>query len=250
METLREKYQAIARTLANHYGTPVWEKRLSPVDELVDCILSQSTTDTNRDRAFAQLKARFPAWEEVRDAPVEDVIEAIRAAGLSRQKGPRIQDALRFIERERGAITLDFLNDMPLAEAKAWLTNIHGVGPKTAAIVLCFAFNRPAFPVDTHVHRVAGRLGLIAPRMSADRAHEELEALIAPETYYAAHLNLIEHGRQICQARRPLCERCPVSAWCDYYQQTRQAGAAMARTGRKARRRKSRARHETADGQR
>lgn len=255
METLRQKYHAIAQALADLYGTPVWEQRLSPVDELVDCILSQSTTDTNRDRAFAQLKARFPTWEAVRDAPVEDVIEAIRAAGLSAQKGPRIQEALRHIERERGAITLDFLDALPMAEAKAWLTRIHGVGPKTAAIVLCFAFNRPAFPVDTHVHRVAGRLGLIGPKTSADRAHDELEALVPPETYYAAHLNLIAHGRQVCQARRPLCERCPLTEWCDFYQQTvKPGGGAAGRKGIRNTSRRgnsaSRVRAKTTDGQR
>jgi endonuclease-3 len=148
------------------------------------------------------------------------VIETIRLAGLAHQKGPRIQEALRYIERERGAITLDFLAEMDVDAAKAWLTGINGVGPKTAAIVLCFAFNKPAFPVDTHVHRVTQRLGLIGPKTTAEQAHAVLESIIPPSNYYAGHLNLIRHGREICQARRPLCERCLLTAWCDYYRNT------------------------------
>lgn len=213
----KAKYRAIAPILEEVYGRPVWSPRLPPVDELIDCILSQSTSDTNRDRAFALLKARFPTWEAVRDAPTEDVIEAIHPAGLANQKGPRIQDTLRYIEMQRGAITLDFLADMDVADAKRWLTAIKGIGPKTAAIVLCFAFGKPAFPVDTHVHRVTGRLGLIAPKTTADQAHEVLEAIIPPADYYPAHLNLIAHGRSVCQARRPLCEQCPLTTYCDFY---------------------------------
>ncbi len=229
MRSLKAKYKAVARLLAEQYGTPVWHKTYPPVDELIDCILSQSTTDTNRDRAFAALKARYPTWEAVRDAPPDEVIDTIRLAGLAHQKGPRIQEALRHIERERGAITLDFLADMDVDAAKKWLTGIHGVGPKTAAIVLCFAFNKPAFPVDTHVHRVAQRLGLIGPKTTAEQAHTALEAIIPPEGYYAGHLNLIRHGRETCQARRPLCERCPLTAWCDYYQET---GRGVSPTGK------------------
>ena len=119
---------------------------------------------------------------------------------------------------ERGELTLDFLADMEVEAAKAWLTQINGVGPKTAAIILLFTFGKPAFPVDTHVHRVTRRLGLIGPKTSAERAHIELEAIIPPEDYYPAHLNIIRLGREICQARRPRCEECPLTAYCDYYQ--------------------------------
>lgn len=219
-DKLRQKYQAIAATLTETFGTPHWSYRYPPVDELVDCILSQSTTDANRDRGFAALKATFPTWEAVRDAAPETVVNTIRPAGLANQKGPRIQNALRYITEQRGAITLDFLADLPVSEAKAWLTNIDGIGPKTAAIVLCFAFAKPAFPVDTHIHRVAGRLGLIGPKVSAEQAHDRLEALIPPETYYPAHLNLIQLGRTICRANRPQCERCPLTAHCDYFAKT------------------------------
>jgi len=217
----RRQYERVAELLTELYGYPTWRPGQVPVDELVDTILSQNTNDTNRDRAFQLLRARFPTWEAVRDAPQEEVIAAVRAAGLANQKGPRIQAALRLLTEQRGAITLDFLRDMEVSEAKAWLTSIHGIGPKTAAIILLFGFGKPAFPVDTHVHRVTQRLGLIDPTTNAERAHEELEAIIPPEDYLPAHLNLIRHGRQICHARRPACEICPLTAYCEYYQQRR-----------------------------
>ncbi len=146
----------------------------------MDCILSQSTTDANRDRAFALLKGRFPTWEAVRDADAEAVIDTIRPAGLANQKGPRIQEVLRYITQERGQLNIDFLGDLPIEEAKAWLTAMNGVGPKTAAIVLCFAFNRPAFPVDTHIHRLGQRIGFLPEGISADKAHPVMESIVPP----------------------------------------------------------------------
>lgn len=230
---LRAKYQHIAAALADLYGYPAWRQRLPPVDELVDCILSQSTSDINRDKAFALLKGRFPSWEAVRDAPVEQVIDTIRPAGLANQKGPRIQEVLREITRQRGSITLAFLEPMSVDDARGWLTSLNGVGPKTAAIVLLFAMNKPAFPVDTHVHRVSQRLGLIGAKVNAEQAHPLMEAIVPPDRYYQAHLNIIEHGRKVCQARRPLCEPCPLTAWCDYYQHTVKPTASTAGSGRK-----------------
>jgi endonuclease-3 len=215
----RAKYPPVAQLLRELYGYPEWRKSYPPLDELVDCILSQSTTDANRDRAFARLRERFPTWEAVRDAPVEDIIDAIRPAGLAMQKAPRIQEVLRRISAERGALEIDFLETLDIEEARAWLTSLDGVGPKTAAIVLCFGFNRAAFPVDTHVHRVGQRLGFIPAKMNAERAHSFMESVVPPEDYYPFHLNVIRHGREICQARRPQCERCPLTAHCDYYQQ-------------------------------
>ncbi len=203
--------------LSNHYGAPTWRQNLSPVAELVSTILSQNTNDTNRDRGFDRLRERFPTWEEVRDAPQEEVIEAIRVAGLANQKGPRIQNALREITTERGAIELDFLQEMPRAEASEWLQNLEGVGPKTAAIVLLFALNKPAFPVDTHVHRVTGRVGLRPPKMSAKKAHTYLEEQFPEAAYYAVHLNIIKLGREICRARKPRCSECPLREICEYY---------------------------------
>lgn len=213
----KAKYAPVSAALRELFGYPTWRRAYPPVDELIDCILSQSTTDANRDRAFAALRAAFPTWEAVRDAPEAEVIAAIKPAGLSNQKGPRIQAVLREITAQRGEINIDFLGDLPIEEAKAWLTAMHGVGPKTAAIVLCFAFNRPAFPVDTHVHRVGQRIGFLPEGISADKAHDVMEAIIPPEDYYAFHLNLIRLGREICNARSPHCERCPLTTSCDYY---------------------------------
>ena len=214
----REKYAAVYGILNGMFGRPVWRSHGPPLDELVGTILSQATADVNTARAYAGLTARFPDWEAVMNAPVDEVKAAIRPAGLSNMKAPRIQNALRHIHRERGQLSLDFLADLPLDEALAWLTRIEGVGPKTAAIVMLFSLGRPAFPVDTHVHRISLRLGLIPPRTNADKAHDLLAALGAPDTYYAMHINLIRHGREICVARNPRCHICPLQEWCDYYQ--------------------------------
>jgi len=213
-----EKYATVFRVLNEVYGRPLWRSHGPPLDELVSTILSQNTADVNTERAYAGLTARFPDWPSVMDAPPEAVVAAIRTAGLAYIKGPRIQNALRHILRERGELSLDFLADMPLPEAMAWLMAIDGVGPKTASIVMLFALGRPAFPVDTHVHRVSGRLGLIPPGMNAGKAHGLLAELGPPDTYYAMHINLIRHGREICRARVPQCQICPLQDWCDYYQ--------------------------------
>lgn len=205
----------VSRLLA-FYGSPTWRDPLPPVDELVSTILSQNTNDRNRDQAFDKLKAAFPTWEAVRDAPVEQVIEAIRIAGLANQKGPRIQAVLRQITEERGSLDLSFLAELPLEEAREWLLRFKGVGRKTAAIVLQFSLGRPAFPVDTHIYRVSGRLGLRPQGISLEQAHDLLEASMSPEEYYAAHLNLIRLGREICHARNPECGKCPLNDICDY----------------------------------
>jgi endonuclease-3 len=215
---LRLKYQRIYELLKREYGEPEWRQHLPPVDELVSTILSQSTSDSNRDKGFYALKERYPNWELVIDAPVEDIRDTIRTAGLANQKAPRIQNALRRVREESGEISLDFLNDMSHDEAMAWLVALPGVGPKTASIVLLFAFGRPAFPVDTHVHRLTKRLGLIGPKVSANKAHGLLESMGDADTYYAYHLNLIRHGRQVCQARNPRCAECFLQKECDYYQ--------------------------------
>ena len=151
----------------------------------------------------------------MRDASTAQVIAAIKPAGLANQKGPRIQQVLKRITAERGELDIRFLGDLPVAEGKAWLTSLDGVGPKTASIVLLFALGKPAFPVDTHVHRVTGRLGLIPPKTSAEKAHEILEELVPPEWYHPFHLNVIEHGRQVCKAQRPLCAQCVLQKQCD-----------------------------------
>lgn len=214
---LKRKALEIHHRLIDEYGEPQWHPGRDPVASLVSTIISQNTNDTNRDVAYARLRERFPTWEQVRDAPADELIEAIRPAGLAPTKGPRIQEALRAITRERGEITLDFLAELPPDQAKAWLSRLNGVGPKTAAIVLLFALGMPAFPVDTHIHRVSRRLGLIGSRTSREQAHTILEKMMPPDTFYAFHLNLIAHGRRICHARRPRCGVCPLQDLCDYY---------------------------------
>lgn len=214
----RAHYRTVADLLRENYGYPDWRPHLPPVDELVSTILSQSTTDGNRDRGFYALKARYADWEAVRDADLAELEDVIRPAGLAGQKAPRIQNALRYVSETVGSLTLDFLADMPIEEAKAWLTTIDGIGPKTAAIILLFCFNRPAFPVDTHVHRVTQRLGIVGAKMNADKAHILIEALAEPEDYYADHLNFIRHGREICQARSPKCGVCFLREQCQFYQ--------------------------------
>ncbi len=220
MKNLKTRALKIHKTLLKAFGEPIWRNPLPAVDELVSTILSQNTNDLNRDRAFNSLRAKFPTWEAVRDAKEEDVIQAIRPAGLANQKGPRMQKVLRAITEERGSLHLGFLGDLPVEEARAWLTKFNGVGPKTAAIVLCFSLNMPAFPVDTHIYRVTGRLGLRPEGMSVERAHPYLESIFPPETYYAAHLNLIRLGREVCKARKPNCPRCPIINLCDYKEKT------------------------------
>lgn len=214
---LEQRVLAIHLRLIEEFGQPTWRNPLPPVDELVSTILSQNTNDINRDRAFESIRKRFSTWEEVRDAPVEQVIDAIRVAGLANQKGPRLQDALRSITAQRGSLELDFLADLTTGEAHDWLTSFKGVGPKTAAIVLLFSLGKPAFPVDTHIYRVSGRLGIRPQKMNVEQAHVHLSKLFPSDTYYAAHLNLIRLGREICQARRPNCPVCPLTDLCDYY---------------------------------
>jgi endonuclease-3 len=220
MKKLQPRAIKIHEKLLEVFGEPVWRNPLPAIDELVSTILSQNTNDVNRDRAFDALRAKFPAWEAVRDAKEKDVIAAIRPAGLANQKGPRIQKVLHEITKERGSLDLDFLADLPTEEARDWLTKFNGVGPKTAAIVLCFSLGKPAFPVDTHVYRVTGRLGLRPEKMTVEQAHQHLEAVFPPETYYAAHLNIIRLGREICNARKPRCPQCPVNRLCEYRDKT------------------------------
>ncbi|HNB88330.1 MAG TPA: endonuclease III, partial [Anaerolineales bacterium] len=210
MKNPKERALLIHQTLLTAFGEPIWRNPLPAIDELVSTILSQNTNDINRDRAFDALRAKFPTWESVRDAKAEDVIAAIKPAGLANQKGPRIQQVLRAITEERGSLNLDFLAGLPIEEARSWLTKFNGVGPKTAAIVLCFSLNMPAFPVDTHVYRVTGRIGLRPEKMTVEQAHPHLESVLPPETYYAAHLNIIRLGREICHARKPNCPQCPI----------------------------------------
>jgi endonuclease-3 len=208
----------IVDRLSALYGEPVWRPHGDPMTELVLTILSQNTSDTNSGRAFMQLKQRFPSWDSVMDAPSSQLEAAIAVGGLAKQKAPRIQASLRAVYEARGGWELEFLRYLPLDEAKGWLRGLSGVGPKTAACVLMFALGRPALPVDTHVHRVAQRLGLVPAKASAEKAHDILEAMLPPDKVYPFHISLIKHGRRLCRAQRPLCDECPLLEGCPYGQ--------------------------------
>jgi endonuclease-3 len=211
----RRRVRAIRDRLRAAYGRPVLTPHLAPVDELVLTVLSQNTNDRNRDVAYARLRERFPGgWPEVREAPVEEVEEAIRPGGLSNTKSTRIQEMLRSI----GDDDLSWLGDASLDHARAYLTALPGVGRKTAACVLLFSLARPDVPVDTHVFRVGGRLGLIRPGASFDEAHDELTRLAGGEAddAYELHVALIRHGRRTCGARAPRCGECPLLSICPY----------------------------------
>ena len=213
----KAKYTPIAEALTQVYGELDWSRNQDGMDELVSCILSQSTNDTNRDRAFARLKSHYESWEAVRISDLDELVEVIRPAGLANQKAPRIQDVLAAIYQTAGEYSIDFLDQMSIDVAKDWLVSLKGIGPKTAAIVLCFAYGRPAFPVDTHIYRVSKRIGFLPEKLSANDAHPVMEAMVPATDYYQFHIQLIQHGRDTCHARKPSCELCCISAHCDYF---------------------------------
>ncbi|TMK46375.1 MAG: endonuclease III [Actinobacteria bacterium] len=208
------RVRAIHRRLLKHFGSLEPPRRSDPLEELVLTVLSQNTSDVNSFRAYQSLRARFPTWEALARARPSEVAAAIRSGGLSNVKAPRLLAILRAIEEREGHLDLSFLRAATDAEARDYLTSLPGVGPKTAAVVLAFSLDRPAFPVDTHVHRVAGRLGLLPSKASAARAHDILEAITPPDIRVAMHVGLIRLGRDICKPGRPRCEVCPLADLC------------------------------------
>lgn len=204
------------RRLRARQGAFSPKPRLPVIDEIIATVLSQHTSDVNSERAFRRLKQRFPAWEQVLHAPAGEVADAIRCGGIADQKARRIQQILAAIDDREGRIDLARLDDLGDAEAEAYLRSLPGVGPKTAACVLVFSMGRAAFPVDTHVHRVAARLGWIAAGTSADRAHQLLAPRVPPDIRYDLHLALITHGRTVCRAQRPRCDECVLRDLCAY----------------------------------
>ena len=227
--------------LAGIYGHPEWVRRLDPTSELVLTILTQNTADTNAEVAFERLRAFYPSglppeqhhpgegwggrglkdgaspdWTRVEFAPIEELMDVIRPAGIATQKGPRIQASLRKIREERGDHSLEFLGDMTALEARDWLTGVNGIGKKTASVVLLFCFGLPLVPIDRHVERVMKRVGLLPPKVLDDPAHDMVLALIAPERAYESHVNLIRHGRLVCHARNPAHELCPLRDRCRF----------------------------------
>jgi len=222
---LRRKARQVDRILTKLYGRQQVELEDDPLDTLVETILSQNTTDLNSHKAFCELKRAYPSWDRMKGQSPAKVAAIIRSGGLAGIKAKRILDALEFIERETGALDLGFLKDMTPAEVDAWLARIKGVGPKTRSIVMLFSLDMPTFPVDTHIHRVARRLGLIGSRTSRERAQDEMARLVPSREFYNFHINIIEHGRAVCKARRPRCGACAVTGLCDYYSSQRKAQA-------------------------
>ena len=213
---LEDKASRVHASLIDHYGFPEPKPTLDPLSELVMTILSQNTADVNSHRAYRSLRQRFADWEQVLAADTAQVVEAIRIGGLANIKAPRIQRILRELKEERGALDLGFLSDLPLQEARDYLNGLPGVGPKTTACVLLFSLHRPSLPVDTHVHRVAKRIGLVPPKATAEKTNVLLEKLLPAEAYYPFHLNVIRLGRTLCKSSRRQCQTCPLLVECDF----------------------------------
>ncbi|SVA90597.1 uncharacterized protein METZ01_LOCUS143451 [marine metagenome] len=207
----------IAKTIemmTEQYGPFSQEPRLPPTDEMVFTILSQHTSDTNSSRAYRRLMERFVTLNEVATADIAEIEKAIAPGGLAKIKAPRIKEVLNRILELNGSLDLSFLREMPLNDAKAWLRQLPGIGPKSAGIVLSFSLGMPAMAIDTHIHRVSQRLGVIGPKVSADKAHDILEEKVEPEEVFNFHVSYINHGRQVCRAQRPLCPECVVGGLC------------------------------------
>jgi endonuclease III len=229
--------------LTGIYGRQVWRRRLDPTSELILTILTQNSADINAEKAFVALRAAYPSqgavavhepgagwggeglppgappdWDAVESAPLAELIDVIRPGGLAPTKAPRLQATLRRIREERGDHSLEFLGEMAPIAARDWLSSIPGIGNKTASVLLLFCFNQPLMPVDRHVERVAKRIGLLAAKAPADRAHDDFLAMLAtePERSYETHVLLIHHGRAICQARNPKHELCPIRERCRF----------------------------------
>ncbi|MBE3558930.1 MAG: endonuclease III [Ktedonobacteraceae bacterium] len=216
---LSRKALEVTRRLTEFYGVAAWSSK-DPMSQLVDIILSHRTRDEQTAAAYDTLLRRFGSWEGVRDAPTAEVEKAIENVNWPEVKAPRLQTILRQITDERGTLNLDFLREIPVAEGEAWLSRFAGVGPKTAACVLLFSARKPILPVDTHVHRISIRLGLIGKKVSADRAHDLLQALLPNDAQkiYNFHKGLLRHGQRICVYDVPRCSRCVLTDLCDYYQ--------------------------------
>ena len=227
--------------LAERYGRPTWERRLDPTSELILTILTQNSADTNAEVAFEALRHAYPSgqapqahrpgagwggvglpdgaapdWSMVEFAPLPELTDVIRPGGLANQKAPRLQSTLRRIREERGDYSLEFLGDMTALEARDWLTEIDGIGKKTASVLLLFSFGMPLMPIDRHVERVAHRVGLLPPKATVDEGHDLFLGVFQPDEMYEAHVNLIQHGRKVCHAQRPDHDACPLRTRCRF----------------------------------
>jgi endonuclease-3 len=227
----------LVERLESVYGRPRMISRFDPMEELVSCILSQHTTDANSFPAFTRLRETFETWQDVVDAGPERLADVIRNAGLANQKARNIIACLKEIHIRLGDYTLEPLRAMSMLDARSWLMSLPGVGPKTASIVLCFAMGRDAIPVDTHVYRVSWRLGLIPEGAGEAKAHDLLLEIVPPDLAFEFHTMLIQHGRVVCRAPIPNCDRCGVAGWCRWFKiggpQARKAELQLARASKK-----------------
>lgn len=212
-----KKITKIIGLLERNYGIPEVDRFEEPLDELIFTILSQNTNDRNRDRAWAELKKAFPNFESILTEPRKKLERTIRVAGLAEQKSKNIVGILKKIKETKGELSLKFLKRYDKESARRYLLSFKGVGPKTAACVLLFSLNKPAFPVDTHIFRVTRRLGLVPKSATTERAHRILEGVVPEEKYHSFHINLIKLGRKVCSPKKPKCENCPLNSLCDFY---------------------------------
>ncbi len=218
LEQKRQQVNYITQNLEATYGIPRNARPGEPLDELILTILSQSTSDANSHRAFRSLKSRFPNWEAVRRARPSTIATAIKSGGLANVKSVVIKDVLNEIKRRRGELDLSFICTLPVAQAREFLLSLKGVGPKTANCVLLFACHKPVFPMDTHIFRIAHRLGLLPSSANDRQAHQLMEQLVPATKHYSLHINLIRHGRQVCRPQEPDCRRCCLIEYCQFGQ--------------------------------
>ena len=209
-----EKIREINQRLKEYYGEPERPTELTGIEYLVETILSQNTNDINRDKAFKNLQEKYDSWEKVENLDRDELIDTIRVAGLGPTKAERIQESLRIVREDQEVYSLEFINDMSIEDGKAWLTEIPGIGPKTAAIILCFHFGKPVMPVDTHVHRISQRLGLVPEGVSRTKSHDLLEERVPNDIKYEFHRLLIDHGRKHCKAQHATCCEGPLADLC------------------------------------
>lgn len=212
------KIKLIINRLNDHYGVKKWERWREPIGELIRSILSQNTTDKNSLRTYANLIEKYPTWDSLLLAEEKEIIEPIKLGGLANTKAKKIKNCLKEIKAREGKITLEFLADYDLEKAEEYLTSLNGVGPKTAACVLIFSFNFPIMPVDTHIHRLANRIGIVDTK-TREKTQEAMKTIIPTNEIFNFHLNLIEHGRKVCKATRPICEECFLTDLCDFFKE-------------------------------
>ena len=213
------KAHRVLEPLIEMHGEPPFVPRREPLHELISTMLSHRTSEANEAKAFAQMWQRFGSWETIRDAPPDELADSVAVTNFAGAKAANIQRVLTRIIEERGAADIDFLREIPAADAMNWLTSLPGGGVKTATLVLLFCFHKAVLPVDTHLHRVSIRLGLLPDGASAERAHDVLLSLLPhdAQTLYSFHITMLRHGQKICVWREPLCEKCALRPICDWY---------------------------------